>query len=607
VGLAPHAAAIPDRPLPFLLGYVRRRGWQFGFLMLLVAAAAACAVAVQYGMKLLVDAMSAPQRQSADVWTPLLFFIALIGAENLLWRLSGVLGCRAIVKTGVDIRADLFRHLTGHSMRYFAEHFTGSLGNRITGTAGAAGAIYSTLTWNILPPCVDLVGAVLVLLTVDAGMALALVVFTAIVALLITRVGLAGRALHHEFAEQGARVNGELVDVVANVWTVKAFSARERERARLRREFTVEAAAHRRSWMHLEKTRMIHDACLWLMAGTMLAWAIALWRGGSITTGDVVLVSALSFRILHGSRDMALALVNASQQFGVVSEVLKVIARPYDIVDPTAAPRFRVRSGAVSFEHVSFGYPGGRQVFRDFNLRIAAGEHVGLVGPSGAGKSTLIHLLQRLDDVQQGRILIDDHPITTLRQDDLRAHIAVVPQEIALFRRTVMENIRYGRPEASDAEVIEAAQHAYCDGFIGQLPEGYDTLVGERGVNLSGGQRQRLGIARAFLKNAPILILDEATSALDSHSELEVQLALTRLVHGRTVIAIAHRLSTVASFHRVVVLLDGRIAEQGKPADLRARDGLFAQLWRLQSERLDPAPPPETAIDHHHGPSAGGP
>jgi ATP-binding cassette subfamily B protein len=233
---------------------------------------------------------------------------------------------------------------------------------------------------------------------------------------------------------------------------------------------------------------------------------------------------------------------------------------------------------------VSYSYPDGRKVFDHFTLHIPAGQKVGLVGPSGAGKSTLISLIQRLDDVQGGEILIDGQPIADMAQDDLRRKIGVVPQDIALFHRSILENIRYGRPDASDEEVYAAARHAYCDGFIRQLPEGYDTLVGERGVRLSGGQRQRLGIARAFLKDAPILILDEATSALDTHSEKEIQMALSDLARGRTVLAVAHRLSTVSAFDRVVVLVDGRIAEDGRPTELRRRGGVFNSLWQLQAE-----------------------
>lgn len=575
---------IPDRPGRFLLRYIRRRPWSFGGLFSVIVAAAGCAVAVQYGMKLLIDAMASPDRAAADVWTPLGLFLGFIAAENVLWRLGGWLGCRTVLATGVDMRLDLFRHLTGHSMRYFSTHLAGSLGNRIAATENAATTIFRTLTWSIVPPVTDFLGAVLVLLTIHWGMAAALVMFALVVAVAIVGLGLRGRAVHHAFAEQSARTNGELVDVVSNVWTVKAFSARGRERERLRQAFTVEAGAHRRSWMHLEKTRVVHDVCLWVMAGSMLLWALLLWRDGTITTGDVVIVSALTFRILHGSRDLAFALVTATQQVSAIDESLRVIARPHDVLDPVPAQPATPGGGAIAFENVSYRYPEGRRVLEDFSLTIPAGQKVGLVGPSGAGKSTIISLIQRLDDVQRGDILIDGQPLTALAQDDLRSKIAVVPQDIALFHRPILENIRYGRPDASDEEVFEAARHAFCDGFIRQLPEGYGTLVGERGVRLSGGQRQRLGIARAFLKNAPILILDEATSALDTQSEQEIQAALADLAQGRTVVAVAHRLSTVSAFDRVLVLVDGRIAEDGHPSELRRRGGLFNSLWQLQAQ-----------------------
>ncbi|WP_207461371.1 ABC transporter ATP-binding protein [Azospirillum sp. SYSU D00513] len=575
---------IPSRPVSFLMRYIRLRPWHFGWLFTIIVSAAGCAVGVQYAMKLLIDAMAATDRQAADVWTPLGIFLGLIAAENVLWRLGGWLGGRTVIATGVDMRLDLFAHLTGHSMRYFSAHLAGSLGNRISATATAAREIFSSLTWNIVPPFTDFIGAVIVLLTIDWRMAVALVVFVLVVAAAIVHLGLRGRPVHSAFAEQSARTNGELVDVVSNVWTVKAFSARGRERDRLAGEFAVESRAQMRSWMHLEKTRVVHDACLWVMAGSMLLWALMLWKGGQITTGDVVIVSALTFRILHGSRDLAFALVSATQQFSAIADSLRVIAQPHDVRDPLPALPAMAGGGRIEFDDVTYRYPEGRKVFERFTLHIPAGQKVGFVGPSGAGKSTLISLIQRLDDVQGGRILIDGQPITGLAQDDLRAKIGVVPQDIALFHRPILENIRYGRPDATDEEVYAAARHAFCDDFIRQLPEGYGTMVGERGVRLSGGQRQRLGIARAFLKDAPILILDEATSALDTQSEMEIQTALTNLTRGRTVLAVAHRLSTVSAFDRIVVLVDGRIAEDGKPAELRRRGGVFNSLWQLQAE-----------------------
>jgi ATP-binding cassette, subfamily B, bacterial len=261
-----------------------------------------------------------------------------------------------------------------------------------------------------------------------------------------------------------------------------------------------------------------------------------------------------------------------------------VIGEDHNVVDGPGARQLVHRGGSIAFENVDFSYPGGREVFRGLTLRIERGQRVGLVGPSGAGKSTVISLVQRLFDIDGGRLLIDGQDVRTMTQDSLRAAIAVVPQEVSLFHRSVLENIRYARPEASDEAVLAAAKAARCDGFIHALPQGYMTIVGERGAKLSGGQRQRLGIARALLKDAPIIVLDEATSALDTEAEREIQRALDAVMQGRTVLAIAHRLSTVTRFDQVVVLCNGRIVEQGTPAELRRRRGLFDRMCRLQEE-----------------------
>ncbi|WP_150304886.1 ABC transporter ATP-binding protein [Pseudomonas saliphila] len=573
---------LPDSPVAFLWRYVVRRPWRFASLFMLIVGAAGCAVAVQYGMKLLVDAMAEGNRATAAVWFPLTLFLTLIVVENVLWRLGGWLGCNTVIASVVDIRIDLFRYLTGHPMRYFNEHFAGSLGNRISALGASAGAIFGGLAWKIIPPVVDFLGAVVLLFTVDWSMAVALIFFVTIVAVLITGFGIRGRAKHQRFAAQSARVGGELVDAVSNVWTIKAFSARDRESERLAEAIGYEARAQRRSWMYLEKARVLHDICLAVMAGGMLIWAISLWLSGDVTAGDVVLVSALTFRILHGSRDLALALVDTSQQIGAIDDTLRIILQPHGLEDPVH--HVALAEGEIVFDNISYSYPGNRPVFDGFSLRIEPDQKVGIVGPSGAGKSTLISLIQRLDDVQSGRILIGGQDVRNVSQDSLRGKIAVVPQETALFNRSIRENIRYGRPDASDDEVIAAARAAFCDAFIRELPQGYDTLVGERGVKLSGGQRQRLGIARAFLKNAPILLLDEATSALDSQSEAEIQVALNALVQNRTVIAVAHRLSTLSSFDRIIVLRNGKLMEEGSPQELRSRKGEFESLWRLQSD-----------------------
>lgn len=579
---------IPQKAVRFLFLYITRRPWLFGSVFLIIIGAASAAVGVQYAMKLLVDAMDSSVRATAHVWAPLFLFLVLITVENLLWRLGGWQGSRAIVASGVDIRLDLFEHLTGHSMRYFNQHFSGALGNRITSTAAATGEIFATMFWRILPPTTDFIGAILVLTTIRWQMSLGLLFSVLFVAGLLIIFGIRGRRIHDNYARRSSDASGKMIDVVSNVWTVKAFSARYREKNRLSRELNREAKAHRRSWMYVELARVIHDLCLVVTGAGMLVWAILLWRAGSISTGDVVIVSTLTFRILHGSRDLALALVGTAQQFGIINETLKVIAQPHSVKDPDASSQLTVERGNILFDNVSYSYPDGHKVFDQLSFEIKAGERVGLVGTSGAGKSTLISLIQRLDDIQGGQILIDGQRIDQVSQDSLRANISVVPQDIALFHRSVFENIRYGRPEASNEEVYSAARDAYCDAFIRGLPKGYRTIVGEKGIRLSGGQRQRLGIARAFVKDAPILILDEATSALDSKSEKEIQSALASLMQGRTVLAIAHRLSTLASFDRIIVLKNGVIIEDGPPDVLRANGGPFAEAWQLQANSLDP-------------------
>src|SRR3984957_2318680 len=270
------------------------------------------------------------------------------------------------------------------------------------------------------------------------------------------------------------------------------------------------------------------------------------------------------------------------QQFAKLGEAVQVLALPHEMQDAPDARPLVVRGGTIQFKHVSFKYPSGQQVLKDFHLDVPAGQKVGLVGRSGAGKSTIIALLQRLYDPDTGAVLIDGQNIAQVTQESLRGSIAVVQQDISLFHRSLLENLRYGRPEASDEEVFRAVEAAKCTEFINQMPEGFDTLVGERGMKLSGGQRQRLAIARAFLMNAPIVLLDEATSSLDTESEQAIQEALSRLFKGRTVLAIAHRLSTLDAFDRIVVLDRGRIVEDGPPRRLLQSTGIYSRMYGRQ-------------------------
>lgn len=580
------AAGFPRRPLGFLWHYIRRRPLLHLGALAAVLGAAAFASLSQYGLKLIVDAMEGGPAHLAKVWWALAAFAALVGGETILWRCGSWLGYRAMLVDKAEAKLDLFNHLSGHCGSYFSDRLGGALANRISGTGDAVQQIFSIVLFTVAPVCADFCAAVAMLAMVEWHLVAALGLFVLLAAGALARFSHRGTPHHRFHADRAAEVGGELVDILSNIWVVKAFSARARERSRFERLLKSEERAHRDSLMYVERLRVLHDIALWLMAGGMLSWTLVLWSEGKVSPGDVILTVAIAFRILHGSRDLAFGLVNATQFVARIADAIQVIGENHRVIDLPGAGQLIPLGGSVAFEQVDFSYPGGQPVFQGLNLKIAPGQHVALVGPSGAGKSTLISLLQRLVDVDEGRVLIDDQDVRGMRQDSLRAAIAVVPQEISLFHRSVLENIRYARPEASDEDVRAAARAARCDDFILGLPQGYDTIVGERGTKLSGGQRQRLGIARALLKNAPIVVLDEATSALDSASEVEIQQALEVLMRGRTVLAIAHRLSTVAKFDRVVVLEDGRIVEDGPPAELRRRHGSFDHMCRLQENKI---------------------
>jgi ATP-binding cassette, subfamily B, bacterial len=542
-------------------------------------------VAAQYGIKVLVDIL-AGGRSAADAWAGFLFLAALIGADNFLWRVAGWIASSTFVGVTGDLRRDLFRHLTGQAPSYFADRMPGTLTSRITATSNAVFTLENMFVWNVLPPCVATFVAIVFVVTVSVPMAATLMALAAILVFMISRLAAAGRPLHHEFADRAAAVDGEMVDVIGNIPLVWSFCGIGREHSRLDATIGHEMAARRRSLFYLEKLRLFHAAITVALTVALLAWAIVLWQQGAATAGDVILVCTLGLSILHATRDLAVALVDVTQHLARLSEALATLLVPHRLRDHPQATSL-ARSGAqVEFQRVAFVYPDGRKVFTDFSLRIEAGERVGLVGQSGCGKSTLFSLLQRFYDVQGGRILIGGQDIARVTQESLRGAIAVVPQDISMFHRTIMENVRYGRPDASDAEVFEAIVAANCRQFIDALPERAATIVGDRGVKLSPGQRQRIGIARAFLKDAPILLLDEATSALDSDSEEAVRQALDRLMGGRTVIAIAHRLSSLRNFDRIVVMQAGAVCEDGPPQVLVGRQGVYSSLLKREVARL---------------------
>jgi ATP-binding cassette, subfamily B, bacterial len=574
-----------NRPFPFVLRYLRGRLASHVVILSSVVAAVACSVGTQYGVKYLVDGLSAGSARAGNVWLALVFLICLIAADNFLWRIASWTASFTFVGVTGDLRRDIFRHLTGHAPSYFSDRLPGMLTSRITATSNAVFSVENMFVWNVLPPCIATVLAIALIGTISLPMAAGLVVVAGGMVITMFRLAAAGKPLHDDFADKAAAVDGEMVDVINNLPLVRAFCGLRFEHDRFDATVNRELTARGRSLRYLEKLRLIHASVTVALTIALLAWAIMLWQHGSASTGDVVLVCTLGLSILSATRDLAVALVDVTQHVARLTEAIATLLLPHELRDhPKAEPL--IKSGAaITFSNISFRYPGGLGVFDRFSLRIQPGQRVGLVGQSGGGKSSLFVLLQRFYDVQHGSITIDGQDISRVTQQSLREAISVVPQDISLFHRSIKENIRYGRPNATDDEVLRAAIAARCD-FVEALPEGLETMVGDRGVKFSGGQRQRIAIARAFLKDAPILLLDEATAALDSDSEEAIREALGRLMRGRTVIAIAHRLATLRNFDRVVMLKAGKVIADGPPDRLMQDQGPYRELVTQEISRL---------------------
>jgi ATP-binding cassette subfamily B protein len=569
--------------IAFLVRYVWRRFFSHSIVLAAVFGAVGCAVASQWAVKTLVDVLGTRNPAPYTLWGAVALLLALVAGDNLLWRLAGWVSTYAFVAVGGDIRLDLFNHLSGQGTRYFVERFPGALAGRITAAANAAWTIENSFVWTTVPPGAAVLGSIFLLGTINWRLTAVLLAVVGALGASIGWLAANGRHLHQSFAGHAAHVSGDLTDVVSNIGLVRAFGAANRERERLGSAIRDEMQAQRASLRSLERLRLFHALTVFIVTAGVLIWSVELWRLKQISTGDVVLTTTLGFTVLHASRDFAMALVDMVQQFAKLAEAVQVLGLPHEMQDAPDAKPLVLSGGSIEFRQVNFSYPNGQEVLKGFDLQVPAGEKIGLVGRSGAGKSTIIALLQRLYDPAGGTVLIDGQDISKVTQVSLRSSIAVVQQDISLFHRSLLENLRYGRPEATDEEVYSAVEAARCTEFINRLPQGFETLVGERGMKLSGGQRQRLAIARAFLMNASIVLLDEATSALDTESEQSIQEALARLFKGRTVIAIAHRLSTLDSFDRIVVLDRGRIIEDGPPRRLMQAHGPYSRMYGRQT------------------------
>ena len=489
----------------------------------------------------------------------------------------------------MQIRWQVHRYMLGQSLNFFTDEFAGRIANKVMQTAMAVRTSVLKLMYVLVHMVVYISTMIWMLAEADLLLALPLavwlVIYTAAVFYFIPRL----RRQAQVQADTRSDMVGRIVDSYVNISTVKLFGGKGRETKYARDGMVGFMQAEYKALRILT----LFDVSVQLLNYALListtALALYLWHLSAVSAGGIAVAVSIAIRIINMSRWMMWEVGAIFENIGTVYDGMQTIARPLGIKDPEHPVRLPEKiQGQIKFEHVSFSYVPGHPVFTDLNLEIAPGSKIGIVGPSGAGKTTLINLLLRFYDVHQGRISLDGIDVRTLAQDELRDVFAMVSQEPALMHRTVRDNITYGSNAADDASMLHAAEATDSLSFIEQLSDyrgnhGFETMVGERGVRLSGGQRQRIALARVVMKDAPILILDEATSALDSECEKIVQDNLEQVMRGRTVIAIAHRLSTLSMMDKIIVIDHGAVVESGTQAQLLCQKGLFWRLWQRQS------------------------
>jgi len=595
---------LPNRLWPFSLHFYRQFPWGcLGVIVFPVLSRGAFA-SIAYAIKHLTDTVLSlhdPAAESGKLLVPFAWFVGLVVARFAIDGGAWLSSYRTRSPMLRRIKEEVFAYTQRLSSSYFENTLSGKIAHRAIMLPDQVLVLFDMMVFDFIPSaCFFAFVAAYFYLASPAFCAaavLAVLIYFS-VSLLVGRE-CTRRAIASNEAK--AAVTGRMVDVLTNIRNVFFFANQALEDEQLERYTGEEFERRRASYRAVVRLRCVQyvmDIAMWLV---FVGGALYAWIHGLIGTGDFVMITTLTSSLLQTAYNIGQRIPEFYDQVGSARESIDTLIVPATVTDLPGARALAVDRGSIHFERVAFAYelPGAdeqrrvRNVVKDFELRIPAGQRVGLVGPSGAGKTTLMGLLMRMHDAVDGAIRIDGQDLRQVTQESLRQSIALIPQDTTLFHRNLLENIRYGRPGASDEEVELASRRAHAHEFIAEQEHGYRTMVGERGVKLSGGQRQRIAIARAILKNAPILLLDEATSALDSHSEQIIQSAMRQAMAGKTVIAIAHRLSTVMDMDRLIVLDRGVIVADGSHHELLRQGGLYAELWRKQSGGFNPVSMPD--------------
>lgn len=577
---------LPTRLLPFFWYFIKPYKWFMGGMFTTGLIWGIHSSFSPYLIKRVIDAISSTHGDKtalvSAIWMPALGYILAWSVMAVNFRIRDWLGLQFFPNIRRDIIKAMFSYLNRHSYSFLQNNFAGSLSNKITDMTGSTASLLNQadeITANILAFLIALLSMSLIHPLFAAILLGWAVLFMGITLCFTTKT----KMLSHDFAESKSALSGKIVDSVSNLTNMRLFARHAYENQRLGEAINETVTKDRAVQRYILKMRIGWDISFVILLGSMLASLLYMWSLGKITVGDFSFIMSVSLAMFMNMWHLANQFVQIAEELGKCSQALTIVTAAHEIVDIPDAKPIHITAGNIAFENVTFHYQANNSLFQNKHVEIQAGSKVGLVGFSGSGKTTFVNLILRFFEVESGAIFIDGQNIALVTQDSLHEQISMIPQDSALFHRTLMENIRYGRLNASDEEVIAASKKAHCHSFITQLPEGYESLVGERGIKLSGGQRQRIAIARAMLKNAPILILDEATSALDSITEHYIQEGLASLMADRTTIVIAHRLSTLSEMDRILVFDKGHIIEDGTHTELLALNGHYARMWQCQA------------------------
>lgn len=582
---AAYTGSLPKSPIAFSLRTAKPFAWM-GILATLGVVVAQVSGSMQsFLMGTFVDTLLATESVEAQlsvVFTWSFIFLGLLSCIYIGWRTAGYAGAAFIIKQHAHATEALYDYTVKHSHTYFSDNFAGSVANKIAHASDGSAQMIMQVMFDVFRHTTSIIVSGVLLAIVNVYLAIGffgVIAFSIVINYFLVQKR---RPLVVAYSEASTKLKGEVIDVLTNIQATRQYANFPQEQKNIFGHIADRAGKDARQWHFAQHINVVNNVLALLLTASVMTATYQLLQAGMVTPGNVILVMMASFTSSYSMLSIGEIFNRLMRYYGETSEGLDGILIDHEIVDMPDARALETRKADIVWKNVTFEF-GENAVFENFNLIIEPGQRVGLVGHSGAGKTTFVSLLLRQHDLHDGAIEIDRQNIAEVTQDSLREHIAVVPQEPLLFHRTIRENIAYGKPEATDEEITEVAKKAQAHDFIMELENGYNTLVGERGVKLSGGQKQRVAIARAMLKDAPILILDEATSALDSESEVEIQKALHVLMEGKTVIAVAHRLSTLREMDRILVLDKGKIIEDGTHAELSKGGSTYQSLWEHQA------------------------